>query len=159
MALDRNPTINVPSLNDPLVLGSGKYAFTEMMELTRLKAQAAVTERELSLGIQAFFAATNTDPAGDTAQEIAAFEEGIRIAGKRLLRDYRVLLLGNSPTLQDVRNSSLRQIINGFAFRDTDADGKLDKTESGLHDRLFADLDVDADGFLSEADLAKGIKE
>lgn len=158
MALDRNPTINVPSLTNAAVLGSGKYSLSEMEEYTRLRLQALVTERDFAYGVRAFFAATVTDSIGDTAQEIASFDEGVKIAGRRLMRDYKSMMFATIPTLQDVRNTSLTQLIAAFDSRDTNADGKLNKIETGLHDRLFTDLDVDADGFVTKADLAKGIK-
>lgn len=154
---ERNTVVTIPKYVDALVPGSGKYSMSELREHNRLRSQRVYDELQALNDIEMLARVAQALPTGDTAEEVAAFEAGFTVQMKRLVRDYRVLATTNDATLKDVRNADLQAIIDNFAARDANSDGKINKAESGLHAQLFTALDIDADNKLTVAELQAGI--
>lgn len=157
MAVERNPVINFGALTEEGVVGSGKYTLNELIEMNRQELQRIVSQRDTLKGILQFVQLMQTPDGNDSPEDVAKFNEGVRVAGKRLVRDFKQALSAPAVTPQDIRNQKLQAILDSFEGRDGDSDGKLVLNETGLHADIFNLLDTDQDGKVSPAELSAGI--
>lgn len=159
MAVERNPVVALPQFADPAVPGSGVYTVNEILVYHHMKLERAIKERERVQDLVTFYGLVQLADGDDVAADVTAFNEGLRIAGRRIIRDYKAFANSAKPTPQTVRNNGLQDLLNNFSGIDSNSDGKITLQESGLHSRIFSDLDTNSDGFLTVAEISAGISQ